>query len=114
MEYDRREPLQGVSGWESTAVTKMSVKQLLAREGSFEALTQKLGMIPKEVHQRAAAKAAADAEASPLKQPPHMQGKLPSKRKEDKVQALKAEALPPVEEAHAEEPRSLFQKILWG
>ncbi|MEL6915249.1 MAG: hypothetical protein AAFP13_12195 [Pseudomonadota bacterium] len=75
MEYDRREPIKGVSGWESTAVTKLSVHQLLAREGAFEALTQRLGLVPpKEVHAEAAAAAAEQAQENPLRQPPHMRG----------------------------------------
>ncbi|MEM8591633.1 MAG: hypothetical protein AAGF13_03815 [Pseudomonadota bacterium] len=77
MAYDRLDPIEGESGWESTLVTKMSVKQLMEREGAFQDLTLRAQKIPTQFARKEPEAPVAPEEvvaASPLRQPPHMLG----------------------------------------
>lgn len=116
MEYDRREPIKGVSGWESTAVTKLTVKQLMEREGAFDQLTQKLGVIPNEVHEKAAALAAAEPQMrgpTALVQPPHMRGPVAPMPVDKSEMASEDEAHATVEpvEPEADEPGGFLRRL---
>ncbi|MEL6690400.1 MAG: hypothetical protein AAFP28_08770 [Pseudomonadota bacterium] len=101
--YDRLKPLESNSGRETTAVTKDTVAQLMAREGAFEGLTIRAQQVPQHLFKRAQtpAEAPAEVKAAPaLKQPPHMRGPVAV----TVVTAPKVQAPAPVEEPVVEEP----------
>ncbi|WP_421702678.1 hypothetical protein [Aliiroseovarius sp.] len=130
MEYGRLQPIKGVSGRESTAFTKRTIKELLEEEAAAMVAGEDPTVAPTDLPEepssepvRPTAPPAADPEktqspsalaSSWLRQPPHLQDTgQDSSSDRPKDYAPKADAVQP-EAAPSEKPKSFLRRLIGG